>query len=237
VIEAALSVESGESRSAGGVTLFGPSRGAVALERGRLTAEGTYEDVRQSFTGGPLGAAPVDVALEQLRFDLAAPLAAGAAPAPYALTLAAQNATGGESFWRALDPDGALPRTPFAMEVDIGGAVRLAEGGVTAGDIDLATLDIRTLRASGAGAALDMSGSVAFDGPGGAPQGVVDVSLRSWAPLVGALVRLGVVGQDQAALAALMLETYNAETAPDGDFIAELRFDGPLVLVNGQPLR
>jgi hypothetical protein len=218
----------------------GPGRLEARLQDGRLRYEADAEWARYEVTltpGGP--GAVVAVGAAEALFE--APLRAGPGQ-PFAMRVNVPTLEADEGLWAMIDPQTTLARGPLSLEADVSGTVALL---VNAGDplpggqppLRLETVDIRLVRLAGMGATADMSGALTLRPGAPAPDGSLNVRLEGWEPLLQAMVRLGMVGFDQAGMFALMAQQYNRPGAPEGLFDAEILLRDGVATVNGQPLQ
>ncbi|MFN3613947.1 MAG: DUF2125 domain-containing protein [Rubrimonas sp.] len=240
--EAFLSLRAGRTVSTEGLVNgeAGPGRLEARLQDGRLRYEADAEWARYEIAQGPGGPGGV-IAVGAAEALFEAPLRAGPGQ-PFAMRISVPTLEADEALWSLIDPQTTLARGPLSLEADITGAVALL---VNAGDplpggeapLRIETVDIRALRLAGMGAAADVSGALTLRPGAPAPDGSLTVRLEGWEPLLQALVRLGVVGLDQAGLFALVAQQYNRQGAPAGVFDADVVLRDGVATVNGQPLR
>ncbi len=161
------------------------------------------------------------------------------------------NLTGleiGESAWMMVDPAGGLPRDPINLALDISGLARLAvdlfdpeavEGMAGApGSVD--SVSINTLLLSALGAELTGAGAMTLDNSAmpPVPAGQVDLTLTGANGLIDNLIAVGLLPEDQAMGARMMLGLFARPGAGADELVStiELKEDGS-VMANGQRIK
>jgi hypothetical protein len=194
---------------------------------------------------------PITLNMAESGFRLAMPLAQSQEPQGFAFGFKLGDFTISDTIWGLFDPTGQLPRDPATLELDLAGTARvladifdpMAMTGSTApGEIN--SLDIRTVlvdmigaRLSGSGAfTFDNSDMVSFDGMP-RPEGSLDLRLEGANALLDKLVGMGLLPQEQAMGARMMMGLFGV---PQGDDTLtskiEVNAEGH-VLANGQRLQ
>lgn len=191
---------------------------------------------------------PIDVALAETAFDLALPVAKGESAQPFSALVKLVDLKVSDGLWAMFDPTGKLPHDPATLIVDLAGTARMAINifdpkeaetiaGAPPGEID--SLDIRELKVSAAGAELTGTGAMTFDnsGPTPKPLGSVDMLLVGGNALIDNLVAAGLVPEDQAMGARMMMGLF-AVPAGEDRLTSKIEFkeDGG-VYANGQRIQ
>lgn len=196
---------------------------------------------------------PVEIEMAETGFNLAMPVRKSDDPQDFAFGLKISEFTISDVIWNLFDPSAQLPRDPASFLLDLSGKVKLLvdfldpeavdDMAQTPGEVQQLTLG--NLLISAAGAKLDGSGEVSFDGaetglvPGvGNPVGEVNLALAGANGLIDRLVAMGLLPQDQAMGARMMMGLFAvAGDAPDTlKSRVEFTSDGQ-ILANGQRLR
>ncbi|MDU8943777.1 DUF2125 domain-containing protein [Ovoidimarina sediminis] len=153
--------------------------------------------------------------------------------------------------WSMIDPTGGLPRDPANLKIDITGKGRWlfeltdpavmeqveAEGEVPG---EVQSVDINAMDLSVAGAALTGTGAFAFDNSTvpPTPAGAIDLRLVGANALLDSLVAIGLLPEDQAMGARMMLGLFARPGDGEDTLVStiELKEDGS-VIANGQRIR
>ena len=153
--------------------------------------------------------------------------------------------------WNLFDPGQQLSRAPATLALDLGGTARLLsdmfDPTALAGSdnpAELTSLDIRTLLVDMIGARLSGTGSFSFDSTDTStfdgvprPEGALDLRLDGANALLDTLVTMGLLPQEQAMGARMMMGLFGVPQ--EGDAITskiEVNAEGH-VLANGQRLQ
>jgi hypothetical protein len=210
---------------------------------GGLMATGGATVVDATSPAFPFPALHVEIG--GLAMDFRMPLAGGdAVPFRYMVNLA--DVTVNEEAWAVVDPGKALPRDPAAIVLDLTGMASFDMGGLmdssnTGGAPDpmpfIDTLDMADLKLAVAGALMTGKGAFTFDNSTGVPMpmGSADISLTGGNALIDGLVAIGMVPEDQAASARMMMSMFMSpgDGADTMTSKVEARDDGG-IYVNGQ---
>lgn len=151
--------------------------------------------------------------------------------------------------WNMIDPSEQLPRDPATLVVDLGGSVILTEDFTApeyAESMDAAppgtieSLDINAIRLTLAGAELTGDGEFAFNNEMGMPlpSGTANLMLTGGNTLLDTLVGMGLIPEDQAMGARMMLGLF-ARPGDGPDTLVstiEVNEDGS-ILANGQRIK
>lgn len=158
-----------------------------------------------------------------------------------------------EELWGMLDPGNNLPHDPATLVVDTKGMVKLnfdladeaamaALGEGAPGEIH--ALDLTELRAKAAGAELTGAGSLTFDNTDlttfqgvPAPTGKIDFKLVGGNVLLDKLVAMGLLTQDDANGARMMISLFANPGATPEELISTIEFKDKGFFANGQRLQ
>lgn len=226
------------SSADGGSLSFGMSSAGLAYGGGG-------KNTRIAMTGNQLPA-PMDLTIAEAAFDFAMPVMAADTPQPFKLMVKIADLTLSDSVWSLFDPTSQLPRDPATVLIDASGTatpkidifdpVQAAAAPVPA---MVESVNLNALQLKMAGADLTGSGAATFDnmGPAPKPVGSVDLKLVGGNALIDKLVAMGLVPEDQAMGARMMLGLF---AVPAGDDVLtstiEFREDGG-VYANGQRIQ
>lgn len=166
---------------------------------------------------------PISVAAAQSGLDLLFPVRKGDEPENFKLAFALRDFTMSDAIWGMFDPTGQLPRDPATLALSLSGTARvlvdildteqveaLSESGAVPVELDTANIDDLSL--SLAGAALTGKGAFVFDNSdtttfNGMPKpvGSIEMRLSGGNTLLDKLVAMGLLPEDQAMGARMML--------------------------------
>lgn len=185
------------------------------------------------------------VEMSGLGMDFRMPLT-GTQSVPFRYMIKMDNLTVNEEAWAVVDPAAVLPRDPATLSLDLTGMAALdlgavidsGEGGSAPDPLpSIATLDIADLKLAVAGALMTGTGAFTFDNSTGIPmpRGAADVTLTGGNALIDGLVAIGIVPEDQAASARMMMAMFMEPGDADDTMTSriEARDDGG-IYVNGQ---
>ncbi|WP_420004314.1 DUF2125 domain-containing protein [Arenibacterium sp. LLYu02] len=228
----------------------------VAIKMG---PNGVAMDVKQNDTTlNVMGSEiPFPIALEmaELGVNFAMPLMANDEEQDFALGLALRDFSVPEMLWGLVDPTGELPHDPATLVVDLSGKGKLdvdlmdeatmakvEMGEVAPGELRGVTLN--ALQLTVAGAELTGSGDFTFDNTDlesfdgmPAPEGEANLKLTGANTLIDKLVGMGLVTEDDAMGARMMMGMFTV-AAGDDTVTSKIEVnDEGHVLANGQRLK
>ncbi len=218
------------------------------LDADGLRYGGSNTDVELSVTAPGQMMPPVNLSIAETEGELMMPLVASEEVQDFGLSLTLDGVALGEEIWSLIDPAGALPRDPAAVALDVTGkgqlkfdlpdAEQVPTDAEEIGSVD--RIDINQLALSLAGADLTGTGAFTFDNTASPPQpsGQVDLRLEGANALIDRLVQIGVIPEDQAMQARLMLGLFARPGDGEDTLVStiEVREDGA-VIANGQRIR
>ena len=197
---------------------------------------------------------PLSFAMAEYGFDLLMPMAKSDEPQDFGLALNLSDFTMADALWNMFDPGTILPREPATVSFDIDGKANwffdlmdpeqaaAMEGAEAPGEIHTLALNELLVELAGAkltgdGAfAFDNSDTVTFDGMP-RPEGVVTLKLEGGNGLIDKLISMGILPEEQAMGARMMLGLFATPTGDDElSSKIEVNAEGQ-VLANGQRLR
>lgn len=191
---------------------------------------------------------PVNLSVAETGFNFAMPLSAGE-DAPFGLGLRLVDLAVSDEIWAMVDPGGQLPREPATLILDLSGRADVtadltdpAVSEMSAPPGELRSLDLNQLQLTVAGADLSGQGALTFDNSDLSmgfpkPTGAVDLALEGGNALLDRLVAMGVLPEDQAMGARMMLGLFAVPTGPDSlSSKIEFRDDGG-IYANGQRIQ
>jgi len=228
--------------------------GELSVDMGAdgLASAGAQKNVNVAVTaeGMPF---PFEIAMAESGFNLAMPVSKSDEAQDFAFGLTLGSFTMSDMIWSMFDPAGQLPRDPATLVLDLAGKAKLlvdwmnpdaaAQMGGAPGEVE--ALQLNTLVVDAAGAKLEGSGDVTFDGAGpsmvpgmGNPVGDVNLTLNGGNGLLDKLVAMGLLPQDQAMGARMMMGLFAVPGTEPDSLKSRIEFtqDGQ-ILANGQRIR
>jgi len=221
--------------------------GTASLDFGKdgfaLASQG--DGLAVSVTSAMLPFPKLDFSMGALAVDMSMPILSATEPGDYGVTVRLTDVSVNEEAWAALDPAGTLPRDPAQLVLDAKGTMKLdllalmaaEEAGMTeVVPPQPLTLDIPEVLVSVAGATLTGTGAFTFDNATGqpVPAGTADVTLTGGNALLDKLVAIGLLTDQDAGGARMMMSMFMNATGEDVlTSKIEAKPDGS-ISVNGQ---
>jgi len=199
----------------------------------------------------PMMPVETPISLDMMLLSFGMPTVA-AEPADYGLGMKLTNLVLGDSLWGMVDPGAVLARDPVNLDVDVTGQVKIDlldlmesdENGTPPKSMpELISANINALSLNLAGADLSGTGAFTFDNSmvamGGPPMplGAADLRLSGGNKLVDGLVALGVMSEEDAMGARMMMAMFGK---PEGDDVLTSKIEakeGGAIIVNGQRIQ
>ncbi|MGO4914433.1 DUF2125 domain-containing protein [Pseudogemmobacter sp. W21_MBD1_M6] len=238
------------------------SKGAIAsgtldfkMGKDQLEYGGTSSGVAIEISGTDIPFPSINVALAESAFNLLMPITRTDTPKDFGLLVKLAGLSVSDDIWNIFDPTAVLPRDPATLVMDFAGrATWLVDilnpevagtlSGKKPGEVQSLTLNDLTLQI--AGADLTGTGDFTFDNTDLAtfdgfpkPTGAIDLKLVGGNGLIDKLVAMGLVPQDQAMGARMMMGLFARPVEGAEDTLTsqiEVKEDGSVV-ANGQRLR
>lgn len=225
---------------------------AVKMAPDGLGYSGQQQNVKVGVTveGMPF---PFEIAMAKSGFNLQMPVSQSEEPQDFAFGLTLGDFTMSDIIWSTFDPTGQLPRDPATIMLDLAGKARLlvdwlnpeAASQMTGPPGQLEALTLNTIVVDAAGARLDGSGAVTIDTAGaplvpgvGTPVGEVNLALSGGNALLDKLVAMGLLPQDQAMGARMMMGLFAVPGDAPDTLKSNIQFtEGGQILANGQRIR
>ncbi len=197
---------------------------------------------------------PFNITLAEYGIGFDMPLSKTEEPTEFAFGLNFTDLTINDEIWAMGDPSGALPRDPITLKLDLTGTTKLffdvldpAQADAMAmADVpgELHSLALNELLVSAAGAKLDGTGAFTFDNSDMTtipdiprPEGSATLNLEGANKLIDTLIAMGLLPQDQAMGARMMMGMF-ARTVGDDQLSTTLEVNAEgHVIANGQRIR
>lgn len=248
----ALNYEFDITDETGPAKIMGGSEGGMfqmAMNAARMLIVGGGKNVAVSFSGAQLPFPEVNLSYAESGFNMTLPIGKADDPQDFAFLAKIVDLQVSEELWSMFDPTGALPHDPATLVIDTSGQARLTSDLVAsatgaAPEGELHTLSINDLTARVAGAELTGSGAFTFDNTDlttfsgvPAPTGTLDLKLVGGNGLLDKLVAMGLIGQDEAMGARMMLAMFAKVGAGADELTSQLEFKDKHFFANGQQLQ
>lgn len=228
---------------------------AVVMSQDMLTYDVASKGVSMNVAGGDI---PFPIALQMAEsgFNLTLPVSKSDDEQDFALGVTLGGFTMSDMIWGIFDPSGQLPRDPATVAFDVSGKAKLffdlfdpeqmqavERGQAMPGEVN--AVNINSLEVTVAGASLTGDGAFtldntdleSFDGMP-APTGAANLKLVGANGLMDKLVAMGLLPEDQAMGARMMMGLFAVPGEGDDTLTSKLEVtaDGQ-VLANGQRLK
>ncbi len=224
-----------------------------------LSYDATSRDAVYRIVNDAMPAPVMELMMEELHFETRLPVVESDEPQGFGTLLRIEGATVGDDLWAMVDPDGALPRDPATVLVDVDGRANwesspldtaaagprsfLTQSPAQMGalhELNLNALSLRFLgtHLSGDGAfTFDNDDLETFQGMP-RPEGSLTLVLEGAEALIDQLIATGVIRQEDAMGAMMMMSMFAqpGETEDSLTTTLEIDADGG-VIANGQRLR
>lgn len=189
---------------------------------------------------------PIEASIARSAFNMVLPVSKSEVAAPFAAMISLVDVKVSDGLWNLFDPGVQLPRDPATLTIDLSGMAQMlidimdpatATGDQAPGKLE--SLSLNQLQVTAAGAELTGQGAATFDnsGPVPKPVGAVDLTLVGGNGLIDKLVAMGLLPEEQAMGARMMLGLFAVVSGEDTlTSKIEFREDGG-IYANGQRLQ
>lgn len=250
-----MSEEWGNRTEVQGASMNGEFR--LVMNRDVFEISSGSRNAQITLAGSDMPVESVTISFGQALFGVALPVMASPAAQDFSFLTRLVDVTMSDDVWSLFDPMGQLARSPVTAIIDLAGKVTLkgdlfdedtAMGGMMVGPqevADLEELSLNELLVRFAGAELTGDAGFTFDNTDldsfdglPRPTGRLDLALRGGNALLDTLVSMGMVPEDQAMGARMMLALFTRPgDGPDEVLTTlEVREDGA-ILANGQRIQ
>lgn len=251
--QAALNLIAGAVSGALTVAGTGRDDGQVSLETGRfagrIAIRGSDILTEAEATGVAAGLAPAAaddprrgrIEATRLVLSTAAPNQAGSGMRPVRIALGAEGLAPAAELWSRLDPDGALPREPGHLRVEIDGTGRLlAPHGDTrtgaATPLEIGNLSLAKGEFAALGAQAQAWGDLEFIQPGYEPRGQLSLKLTGALSLIRRLHTAGLIDEQAVQMLATTAAIYSRGGDGPDQLLADLVFTAEGTRLNDTPI-
>ncbi len=224
-----------------------------------LSYDATSRDALYRISNEDMPVPVMELMMEELHFETLLPVVESDAPQDFGTLLRIDGLTVGDDLWAMVDPDGALPRDPATLLVDVDGRANwesnpldtaaagprsfLTQSPAQMGEMHELNLNALSLRLLGAH--LSGDGAFTFDNEDletfqgmPRPEGSLTLVLEGAEALIDQLIATGAIRQEDAMGAMMMMSMFAqpGETEDSLTTTLEIDADGG-VIANGQRLR
>lgn len=227
----------------------------AGIDIGGLTYSVQTDDTMINIVGDQIPF-PIDLTMRQMGMGLTVPVAKSDEEQDFALALGLHDFAVPELLWSLVDPEGGLPHDPATLAFDVNGKLKLffdpfdqeqiaavETGAKTPGEIN--AVDINALELSVAGAELTGTGGFTFNNEDletfdgmPAPTGEANLQLVGANTLISNLVDLGLLPQDKALGARMMMGLFTTPSEGEDTLTSRIQVQGNgEISANGQRLR
>ena len=227
----------------------------VTMNKDALGYSGSSTGVSFNMDGNQVPL-PIVAGLGQIAFNMLIPVAKSETPSDFALGVTLGDFVTSDQLWSMFDPAKVLPRDPATISFDLIGKAKLlfdffdptqmaaVENG-EAMPAELNAVTLRNLRVAAAGADLTGTGDFTFDNNdlesfGGFPKptGGIDVGLVGGSGLMDKLVQMGLLPQEQAMGARMMMGLFTRPGEGPDSLTTKLEINEQgHILANGQRIQ
>ncbi|EDQ06650.1 hypothetical protein DSM14862_00390 [Sulfitobacter indolifex] len=225
----------------------------VAMGPEGMVYEGGQQDIEVSVTAADMPF-PIQFSMAESAFNLKMPLMKSEEPQDFAFGVTLDSFKMSDMIWGIFDPTGQLPRDPATLVVDLSGKAKLLfelmdpEVTATMGDEvpgEIHELNVNEVSLDVAGAEFDATGAITFDNndletvPGmPKPVGALDLSLIGGVALLDKLVTMGLIPQEQALGARMMMGLFTVPGEGEDSLTSRIEFtEEGGILANGQQIK
>ncbi len=221
-----------------------------ALGPDGLNYGGTNAGIALDISASQIPFPVVSMAMDEASGRLIMPLTVSETPDDVALSMRIVGLAVNDMIWSIFDPNAVLPRDPATLVIDLAGKANwlvdvfdpaYAENPGEAAPGQLHEANVNELRLSIAGAELTGDGAFTFDNTDPAmpkPAGALNLQLVGGNGLLDKLVQMGLIPEDQAMGARMMLGLFARPGGGEDTLVStiEVQPDGA-VLANGQRIK
>jgi hypothetical protein len=225
----------------------------VAMGPEGLSYDGGQQNIEVSVTAADMPF-PIQFSMAESAFNLKMPVMKSEEPQDFAFGVTLDSFKMSDMIWGIFDPTGQLPRDPATLVVDLSGKAKLLfelmdpEVTATMGDEapgEIHELNVNEVSLDVAGAEFDATGAITFDNndmetvPGmPKPVGALDLSLIGGVALLDKLVTMGLIPQEQALGARMMMGLFTVPGEGEDSLTSRIEFtEEGGILANGQQIK
>jgi Uncharacterized protein conserved in bacteria (DUF2125) len=241
--------EMGPSKLTGGATGGGLN---LAIDRKRVNYGTSLKGGNFTISGAQIPFPQVVVGFAETGFNIDMPVAPSDDPQDFGFLTKLVDLTISEDVWGMFDPTGSLSRDPATFIFDVKGKGKwkqdIMDPKVEAESVEppgeLNALDLTQVLVKAAGAEVGATGGVTFDNSDlvsfqgmPTPTGEINVSIKGVTKLIDNLIAMGILPEDQAMGARMMLGMFAKPGAGPDELTSLIEFKNGGLFANGQQLQ
>jgi hypothetical protein len=224
----------------------------LAVDKTRINYGTSLKGAQFSISGAEIPFPEVVIAFGETAFNVLVPASKSDEPQDFSYLTKIVDLTVSEDVWGLFDPAASLSREPASFILDVKGTGRWyqdimdpavdMEAPEPPGQID--TLDLTQLLIKAAGAEVGATGALTVDNSGAttlqgmpAPTGTINVDIKGVSKLIDNLIAMGLLPDDQAMGARMMLGMFTRPGAGPDEVTSMIEFKDGGVFANGQQLQ
>lgn len=238
--------------AAGPSKLTGGSTGGsfeMALDAARLLLAAGGKNVEATLSSADLPFPEVKLSYAESGFNLTMPVGKGDAPQDFSVLTKIVDLQVSEEIWAMFDPTNALPHDPATVIIDLAGKALLKSDLMSTPDdappdAELHALEVKDITARIGGAELTGKGAFTFDNSDlttfegvPAPTGTLNLKLVGGNTLLDKLVGMGLVGEEEAMGARMMIAMFANPGPGEDEMTSVLEFKDKGFYANGQQMQ
>ncbi len=224
-----------------------------ALDRDRMNYGGGVRDATLTVSGSAIPVPELSAQYAEAAFNLLIPVAQTEEPGDFAFLTRLVDLTISDEAWNLFDPSSVLPRDPATIIIDTTGTARWLVDMLSPtqpatpseeAPVELHSLDIANLTVRAVGAEVTGKGAFTFDNTDlttfqgmPAPTGTMDLTIVGANALIDRLIQLGVLPEDQAMGARMMMGLFARPGEGEDTLTSTLEFKDKGFYANGQRLQ
>ena len=251
----AMTLTADVTDSTGPTAIKGSATGGgfvLGLDKTRINYGTSLKGAQFTVSGAQIPFPEVAVGFAESAFNVLIPASKSEEPQDFAFLTKIVDLTVSEDVWGLFDPAATLSREPATFILDTKGTGRWLqdimdpevqmEGVEPPGELN--SLDLTQVLLKAAGAEIAATGGLTFDNSGAttfqgmpAPSGTIDVTIKGVNKLIDNLIAMGLLPEDQAMGARMMLGMFTRPGAGPDEVTSVIEFKDGGLFANGQQLQ
>ena len=224
----------------------------LAMDKASVSYGTSLTGAAFTMSGAQIPFPQLTLAFAESGFNVLIPVSKSDTPQDFAFLTKLVDFTVSDEVWGMVDPGGTLSREPATIILDTKGTgfwtqdimdPNAAMDGVEPPG-ELTSLDITQVLVKAAGAEVGATGALTFDNTDlvsfqgmPAPTGTIDVTIKGVNTLIDNLIAIGILPEDQAMGARMMLGMFARPGAGPDELTSTLEFKDKGFFANGQQLQ
>jgi hypothetical protein len=224
----------------------------LAVDKEKVNYGSSLQGLTLTASGPEIPFPEVSVSLSEYALNVLMPASKSDSPQDFAFLAKLVDFTISEDVWGLVDPGAVLSREPATLVVDLKGQgfwkQDIMDPAVDLDSIEapgeLTSLDLTQVLVKAAGAEVAADGGLTFDNTDlvtfdgvPAPTGTVNVNIKGVNALIDNLIAMGLVPDDQAMGARMMLGLFTRPGAGPDEVTSVIEFKDGGLFANGQQLQ